>query len=31
MLDAIALDADVKPGHCLLCITTPATDLTLTL
>ncbi len=24
-------DADVKPGHCLLCITTPATDLTLAL
>ncbi len=24
-------DADVQPGHCLLCITTPATDLTLAL
>ena len=24
-------DADMKPGHCLLCIATPATDLTLTL
>jgi uncharacterized protein len=24
-------DADVKPGHCLLCIATPATDLTLPL
>lgn len=24
-------DADVKPGHCLLCIATPATDLTLAL
>ncbi|WP_295391686.1 2Fe-2S iron-sulfur cluster-binding protein [uncultured Thiodictyon sp.] len=26
-----APDADLKPGHCLLCISTPTTDLTLTL